>query len=966
MKAFSDKSNYTGISTLLIFLLILAPGLIIRILSLDVPFFYHHDWDWAVFGNQAWDILNGRLSTFRYAQSYLGTLPLCVDVMNFAIFGPTRKMLFMGSIYYWVFYVISLYFLGKMIFSRTAGLVAAALASISTTASLYLSVQPSRAYLDVMLMGNIIFILTLSLTKSSRAWKWLLLGLVCGGCFWTSLIAIYYITPAGIILLGHYKTKMFPAKLLLWLAAFAVGSLPFWIYNIFNHRMFMTFDMLHGTGHVESYLANAICFFRKLFFIFHIQFDSPEHLVLSAMVLIMLAASIVWPIVYLARRIAKQDRGNLCDYGAGMLVIFFITAFLMNITSSKYGSVFSLGIRYVMPLYTFFYLIPAHIFVLAGKKHRALFPALTIVVLVFNIMTQLESNDRLPGQTAAMRSQAYALYLEDTRQICELFKSQNARYIGTEHNNVDGIILSFDAIPFGLNFLEPIDKYTPIKSLYMDDQPESFRIDRSGRYKSALKTMGFDFRTKCFASFEAIFNINKPFEEFEMLPAEKYTLTSSHEQKDIYKAKDGIITSRWLTKEQDAWIEITTNDDRDKIAKIILSNKTSFREMPSRLYIEGYNEAVNSYEMIHDLFVTPGAISYGDKIIERPSGAAIEIVMPHEKEFRRVRIRKPGEEAWSLNELFVMKRKPEQSATKRQDRDAISAMIKELKPDMVYADEFIAARIMLSSNIPCFNDYELSGAEHKKCHSERKMDFSGKTAIIVEDAFAAHIEKLLTDTAINFKTYTQDAMRIFLTAPTPLPVNLFWLGYCAVTYQDIGISFRLSSAAKKLWEAGNEEETRQMAESALNFDPENYLALKLLNKTERIKELEPETKTDIQLMNYCTIAGCTVTDRHDKKEIRVFADIEKSCPVRCHPVLYGLDKNEEVLFSLEPKAWKRFNETAFWPEGNRVVFKGEMQFPERNFQLWLAFLDENGKRIPIKSVNSKAPQHSNRCILKEF
>jgi len=229
------------------------------------------DGDEALIGLMAKHITEGRFPVFTYGLPYMAATESYFIAPIYALFGVSETGMKIAPWLASCGLIILNYLLARRFFgNQLAGVLAATLTAFPP---LYLTITGLRAwgnFIETLLLGDLLFLLAYYLVfeaKSTPAQNWKLwgcFGLVVGYSFYGYWLAAFYYLP--IFFFIFLKDKLFFLRRPFWLfmAAFFVGSLPFWLYNLFNnwatfHFFFDSPPGQSGSGKVPA--LNVLQFF---------------------------------------------------------------------------------------------------------------------------------------------------------------------------------------------------------------------------------------------------------------------------------------------------------------------------------------------------------------------------------------------------------------------------------------------------------------------------------------------------------------------------------------------------------------------------------------------------------------------------------------------------------------------------------------------------------------------------------
>lgn len=201
--------------------------------------------DEAVVGLMARHILQGTRPIFFYGQLYLGSLDAWLVAAAFALFGESVLAVRLVQVGLYLCTIATTYWLGREIYSnaRIANAAALFVAIPTVNVTLY-TTATLGGYGETLLIGNILFLLTLHLARADneqralpssfviRHWSfgWLLFGLLGGLGFWTFPLVMVYLVPAVIYLVVARRRRL--GGWALAALGFAAGAAPWWTYTL--------------------------------------------------------------------------------------------------------------------------------------------------------------------------------------------------------------------------------------------------------------------------------------------------------------------------------------------------------------------------------------------------------------------------------------------------------------------------------------------------------------------------------------------------------------------------------------------------------------------------------------------------------------------------------------------------------------------------------------------------------------
>lgn len=174
------------------------------------------------------------IPTFFYGQAYMGSLNAIAVAGGFRLLGESVET---GRIVHAAIFVLTLlsgYGLARTISgsARVAAITLLAMAIPPASATLYTAI-PLGGWPDSMFYGNLtlLFAWQVTVARKHDLWRWGLLGLAAGVGWWINPSIITAIAVAGLLGLRAFSAWQWRGYALA-VAAFLLGSLPWWLYNL--------------------------------------------------------------------------------------------------------------------------------------------------------------------------------------------------------------------------------------------------------------------------------------------------------------------------------------------------------------------------------------------------------------------------------------------------------------------------------------------------------------------------------------------------------------------------------------------------------------------------------------------------------------------------------------------------------------------------------------------------------------
>ncbi|MBU1450541.1 MAG: glycosyltransferase family 39 protein [Proteobacteria bacterium] len=210
----------------------------VRLWLISCPSFSQVDYDEAVTGLMALDILKGEHQLLFWGQPYMGTLEAYLAALLFKLFGPSTLMLRLALLIYGSAGVLALYALGRSADSWRTGVLAASLWSLPPLFLSFQGIYVTGGHLEAVVAGALLLAgaCRLAFHPPLRAGLWALgLGVVGGLGLWSSLLILPLVAAS---LLGLCLAR--PTWLLgrgPWLAGagLLLGAAPLLVWNAEHH-----------------------------------------------------------------------------------------------------------------------------------------------------------------------------------------------------------------------------------------------------------------------------------------------------------------------------------------------------------------------------------------------------------------------------------------------------------------------------------------------------------------------------------------------------------------------------------------------------------------------------------------------------------------------------------------------------------------------------------------------------------
>ncbi len=205
---------------------------------------------------------------FFYGQAHMGSFEAALSALFCRIFGVSGLSVTMGTVVPGFLLLPVVYFWARDIGGRTAASASTIYCIIGALGFLHYSVSPRGGYAAIMLFGALaLWMSSRIVTKTIQSGRqpvldYFLLGLAGGIGWWSGQLITAALFASALLLVMGLRSRVFTWRLLLGLAGFFLGSLPFWVYNVLN--AWPTFAFTSSLGRID-FLEGSRLFFSDRF-----------------------------------------------------------------------------------------------------------------------------------------------------------------------------------------------------------------------------------------------------------------------------------------------------------------------------------------------------------------------------------------------------------------------------------------------------------------------------------------------------------------------------------------------------------------------------------------------------------------------------------------------------------------------------------------------------------------------------
>jgi len=215
---------------------------LVRLWLMSSPSLSQVDYDEAVTGLMALDILQGNHYLLFWGQPYMGVLEAYLAAGLFWLLGPSTLVLRLALLVYGSVGVVALFGLGRATGGWWGGMLAGALWSLPPLFQSFQGVYVTGGHLEGVVAGAVVLwgVCVLSFGNARRAWLLSLgLGLVAGLGLWSSLMALPLLAAAGLGLVLARPSWLFTPGPWCLAGGLLAGASPLIVWNAQHHWLTM-------------------------------------------------------------------------------------------------------------------------------------------------------------------------------------------------------------------------------------------------------------------------------------------------------------------------------------------------------------------------------------------------------------------------------------------------------------------------------------------------------------------------------------------------------------------------------------------------------------------------------------------------------------------------------------------------------------------------------------------------------
>lgn len=610
--------------------------------------------DEATVGLMGLHILRGEFPVFMYSVAYQGTPESYLTAVVYALAGASPLTLKLTVFLFSCLLIAVSFLIGRRMAGWPGGLCSAVLVAVAPPFLPVYGNYPMLGYMEVVVVGSLVLLLTLDLVTDERggarlARKLLVLGLVAGLGWWINPMIVSYLAAAGIFLVlspGLWSSRALWAVPL----GFLLGSLPYWIFNL-THSFWSFVLFRKGTrGSFTAGLKKASELLLEIVGVRGVLTDPVPFLSAAAGVVYLCLLGIL--VAELARSFVSGPAEARVQRRGSQLLMLFSLMHLAAFSISGYTE-FAVQ-RYLFPLYSSIPILSAMALLGVWRWSRLLAVGALSLLLLNNTLALWKT-----------------VQVYETGRQADWWKPEPV----VEFLQSEGLTRAFalQRIAFRLTFetgerivaIDPFlsDRYPThlLQSVYASPRVAYVLADRAelapGQFEPTLRGIGASYRRKDFGVFSVFYDFQPPFRgALASIPPNGWRAESEPRGSDPARAFDRDVDTAWLSGEYlrpEMWYRV------DLGKALPVAGVTVLPIQPRTGAPKGYRVEVSRDGRAWDVVAAVSEFEVtltwrdGQPRMDR-SGQIVSGFAP--RSVRYVRITQTGESAeswWAIAEIFV-------------------------------------------------------------------------------------------------------------------------------------------------------------------------------------------------------------------------------------------------------------------------------------------------------------------------
>jgi hypothetical protein len=174
----------------------------------------------------------GQHPIYLYGQNYMGVLEAYLAAPFFHLFGVSVLTLRIGMLLMFGLFMLAMYWLGSLLYSKRLALVTLALLSLATSDMLIQQLRAVGGAIETILFGSLMLVLAYRLAASVRQRGWwrylayLAWGLSAGVALWVHVLVLPFVLCSGLLILIFCYRDWYTLALPCLLLGFCIGAYP--------------------------------------------------------------------------------------------------------------------------------------------------------------------------------------------------------------------------------------------------------------------------------------------------------------------------------------------------------------------------------------------------------------------------------------------------------------------------------------------------------------------------------------------------------------------------------------------------------------------------------------------------------------------------------------------------------------------------------------------------------------------
>lgn len=603
------------------------------------------DSDMAIVGLMARHILQGEFPIFYWGQPFAGTMEAYLAALLFALGGASRLTLALSPFLFSLLLLAVTYRLAREAFDRETGWLALLLAALPAPFLVNHSVTARANYIENLVLGGVVLVLALRIPSHAgvvRRRSLALLGFFAGLAWYQSPQSVHYLLTAGLFLLLRDPRVLLERAFWAAPAAFALGSLPLWLYNLGGPSV-STIEAILLSASPAGLLDSLTRFFGH---------KVPATLATAPWGAGRGELALTWFVVALHALATLYLLRRWRQPGSQLLLLFVLATSAILVVGYNEGS----GTRYLLPLHSAVPVMTAAFLAALRRRSAGVFAVALAGLLVANVVGNLAVAEIVDPKKRA----AYEGRVARDAQLFALLEGEGLTRVYV-FDFWDAYRLTFDAGE-RIIFTEPVRSFYPPYVRMVDDAERYAYVVRGGAeaFEEDLRSAGGRYRKRevpGYAVFDAFAPRGGP--ALRGVSRAGWRATASHAPDDAAEALDGNPLTSWGTgrpQEPGAYYEVDLGAVHMPAEVTILAGRSP-RNAPRAFRLEVSRDR-ERWQTI--LASRQGLLWEGARLRFDPDGAVHVGFAPVPARWVRVSLlgADPGYE-WAIRELYLSEPAPD-------------------------------------------------------------------------------------------------------------------------------------------------------------------------------------------------------------------------------------------------------------------------------------------------------------------